>query len=153
MENKKLKSKIIEIINNGIIHGEDNFGIPTYETIESIANSLIDNGIIPDVNINGLIDGICGIYVDGKGLLELYPSHEIDELRHRLWIEEKIANKAISLLKESIDALCIENVINCETCPAYDYCGGEGPQSIERKWKKLLKEQVEKEPNEKQNSC
>ena len=153
MENKELKSKIIKIINNGIIHGEDNFGIPTYKTIESIANSLIDNGIIPDVNINGLIDGTCGIYVDGKGLLELYPSHEIDELKYKLEIEEKISNKAISLLKESIDALCIENVINCETCPAYAYCGGEGPQAMKGKWKNLLREQVEKELKEKQNDC
>ena len=153
MEDDKVKEKIIEIINDGIIHGEDNFGIPTYETIENIANSLINNGIIPDININDLIDGVCGIYVQGKGVMQLYKEREIDELKYKLEIEEKISNKAISLLKESIDTLCIENVINCETCPAYDYCGGEGPQSIERKWKKLLKEQVEKEPNEKQNSC
>lgn len=145
VNNEELKDKIIEIINNGIIHGEDNFGIPTYETIESIANSLINNGIIPDININDLIDGVCGIYVQGKGVMQLYKEREIDELKHKLEIEEKISNKAISLLKESIDALCIENVVNCETCPAYAYCGGEGPQSIERKWKGLLKEQAKKE--------
>ena len=153
MENKELKSKIIEIINNGIIHGNDNFGIPTHETIENIANSLVKEGIVSDVNINDLIDGICGIYVQGKGVMQLYKEREIDELRHKLKIEEKISNKAISLLKESIDALCIENVVNCETCPAYAYCGGEGPQPIERKWKNLLREQVEKELKEKQNDC
>lgn len=145
MEDNKVKEKIIETINDGIIHGEDNFGIPTYKTIENIANSLINNGIIPDININDLIDGVCGIYVQGKGVMQLYREREIDELRHKLKIEEKISNKAISLLKESIDALCIENVVNCETCPAYAYCGGEGPQSIERKWKGLLKEQAKKE--------
>lgn len=145
VDNEELKDKIIEIINNGIIHGEDNFGIPTHETIENIANSLVKEGIVSDVNINDLIDDICGIYVQGNGLMQLYKVHEIDELRHRLWIEEKIANKAISLLKELIDTLCIENVINCETCPAYDYCGGEGPQAIKRKWKGLLKEQAKKE--------
>lgn len=153
MEDDKVKEKIIEIINDGIIHGKDNFGIPTYETIENIANSLIKEGIVSNVNINDLIDGTCGIYVQGKGVMQLYKEREIDELKYKLEIEEKISNKAISLLKESIDTLCIENVINCETCPAYDYCGGEGPQAIKRKWKKLLKEQVEKEPNEKQNSC
>lgn len=67
MEDNKVKEKIIETINDGIIHGEDNFGIPTYKTIENIANSLINNGIIPDININDLIDGVCGIYVQGKG--------------------------------------------------------------------------------------
>ena len=153
VDNEELKDKIVEIIDNGIIHGNDNFGIPTHETIENIANSLIKEGIASNVNINDLIDGICGIYVQGKGAMQFYKEREIDELKYKLEIEEKISNKAISLLKESIDTLCIENVINCETCPAYDYCGGEGPQSIERKWKKLLKEQVEKEPNEKQNSC
>ena len=153
MEDDKVKEKIIEIINDGIIHGEDNFGIPTYETIENIANSLIKEGIVSNVNINDLIDGTCGIYVQGKGVMQLYKEREIDELKYKLEIEGKISNKAISLLKESIDTLCIENVVNCETCPAYNYCGGEGPQAIERKWKKLLKEQVEKELNEKQNSC
>ena len=145
MENKEIKEKIIDIINDGIIHGEDNFGIPTYETIENIANKLIDSGIIPDINIHDLIDGACGIYVQGKGLMQLYKEREIDELKHELEIEEKVSNKAISLLKESIDTLCIENVVNCETCPAYDYCGGEGPQSIKCKWKKLLREQAKKE--------
>ena len=67
--NKEIKEKIIDIINDGIIHGEDNFGIPTYETIENIANKLIDSGIIPDINIHDLIDGVCGIYVQGKGLM------------------------------------------------------------------------------------
>ena len=143
--NKEIKEKIIDIINDGIIHGEDNFGIPTYETIENIANKLIDSGIIPDINIHDLIDGVCGIYVQGKGLMQLYKEREIDELKHKLEIEEKVSNNAILLLKESIDTLCIENVVNCETCPAYDYCGGEGPQSIKHKWKKLLKEQAKKE--------
>ena len=151
MENKELKSKIIEIINNGIIHGEDNFGIPTYETIESIANSLIDSGIISDVNIEDLIDGTCGVYVQGKGVMQLYKEREIDELRYKLKIEEKLANRAISLLKESIDTLCIENIVNCETCPAYDYCGGGGPQVMRGKWRKILTEQVEKELKDKQN--
>lgn len=145
MEDDKVKEKIIEIINDGIIHGKDNFGIPTYETIENIANSLIKEGIVSNVNINDLIDGTCGIYVQGKGVMQLYKEREIDELKYKLEIEEKISNKAISLLKESIDTLCIENVVNCETCPAYNYCGGEGPQSIERKWKSLLKEQAKKE--------
>ena len=145
VDNEELKDKIVEIIDNGIIHGEDNFGIPTYETIENIANSLIKEGIASNVNINDLIDGICGIYVQDSGLMQLYKVREIDELKYKLKIEEKISNKAISLLKESIDALCIENMVNCETCPAYAYCGGEGPQSIERKWKGLLREQAKKE--------
>ena len=153
MENDDSKSKIVEIINNGIIYGNDNFGIPTYETIENIANSLIKEGIVSNVNINDLIDGICGIYVQGKGAMQLYKEREIDELKYKLEIEEKISNKAISLLEKAVDALCLENVINCETCPAYDYCGGEGPQAIKRKWKKLLKEQVESELKEKQNDC
>lgn len=145
MENKEIREKIIDMINGGIIHGEDNFGIPTYETIENIANKLIDSGIISDINIHDLIDGVCGIYVQDNGLMQLYKVREIDELKHKLEIEEKVSNKAISLLKESIDTLCIENVVNCENCPAYDYCGGEGPQSIKRKWKKLLREQAKKE--------
>lgn len=145
VNNEEIKDKIIEIIDNGIIHGNDNFGIPTHETIENIANSLIKEGIVSNVNINDLIDGICGIYVQGKGVMQLYKEREIDELKHKLEIEEKISNKAISLLKESIDALCIENVVNCETCPAYAYCGGEGPQAVKRKWRKLLKEQAKKE--------
>lgn len=60
-------------------------------------------------------------------------------------MKKRISNKAISLLEESVDILCTENVVNCETCPAYDYCGGEGPQATKRKWRKLLKEQAKKE--------
>lgn len=87
--NEEVKNKIIKIINDGIIHGEDNFGIPTYETIESIANSLIDNGIISDVNIQDLIDGVCGVYVQDRGLMQLYKVPEIDELKYNLEIEKK----------------------------------------------------------------
>lgn len=144
-ENEKVKNKIIEIINDGILHGEDNFGIPTYETIETIANLLIDSGIISDVNIQDLIDNTCGVYMQGIGLLQLYKVNEVDELKYNLEIEKRISNKAISLLEESVDTLCIENVVNCETCPAYDYCGGEGPQAMKGKWRTLLKEQAKKE--------
>ena len=45
MNNEELKKKIVEIINDGIIHGEDNFGIPTSKTIENIADALIAAGI------------------------------------------------------------------------------------------------------------
>lgn len=45
MNNEELKKKIVEIINDGIIHGEDNFGVPTSKTIESIADALIAAGI------------------------------------------------------------------------------------------------------------
>ena len=149
----ELREKIIDAIGNTNIDNAFIKDIFDGSFVETIANSLIDSGIIPDVNIHDLIDGVCGIYVQDSGLMQLYKVREIDELKYKLKIEEKISNKAISLLKESIDALCIENVINCETCPAYDYCGGEGPQAIKRKWKKLLKEQVESELKEKQNDC
>ena len=45
MNNEELKKKIVEIINDGIIHGEDNFGVPTSKTIESIADALIAAGM------------------------------------------------------------------------------------------------------------
>lgn len=45
MTNEELKKKIVEIINDGIIHGEDNFGMPTSKTIENIADALIAAGI------------------------------------------------------------------------------------------------------------
>ena len=45
MNNEELKKKIVEIINDGIIHGEDNFGMPTSKTIENIADALIAAGI------------------------------------------------------------------------------------------------------------
>ncbi len=45
MNNEELKKKIVEIINDGIIHGEDNCGIPTSKTIENIADALIEAGI------------------------------------------------------------------------------------------------------------
>ena len=82
VDNEELKDKIIEIINNGIIHGEDNFGMPTHETIENIANSLIKEGIVSNVNINDLIDGTCGIYMQGKGAMQLYKEREIDEVNN-----------------------------------------------------------------------
>ena len=141
----ELREKIIDAIGNTNIDNAFIKDIFDGSFVETIANSLIDSGIIPDVNIHDLIDGVCGIYVQDSGLMQLYKVREIDELKYKLKIEEKISNKAISLLKESIDALCIENVVNCETCPAYAYCGGEGPQSIERKWKGLLREQAKKE--------
>lgn len=46
MNNEELKKKIVEIINDGIIHGEDNFGVPTSKTIENIADALIAAGIV-----------------------------------------------------------------------------------------------------------
>lgn len=45
MNNEGLKKKIVEIVNDGIIHGEDNFGMPTSKTIENIADALISAGI------------------------------------------------------------------------------------------------------------
>lgn len=45
MNNEELKKKIVEIVNDGIIHGEDNFGVPTSKTIENIADALIAAGI------------------------------------------------------------------------------------------------------------
>lgn len=45
MNNEELKKKIVEIINDGIIHGEDNFGMPTSKTIENIADALIAAGM------------------------------------------------------------------------------------------------------------
>ena len=45
MTNEELKKKIAQIINDGIIHGEDNFGMPTSKTIENIADALIAAGI------------------------------------------------------------------------------------------------------------
>ena len=46
MNNEELKKKIVEIINDGIIHGEDNFGMPTSKTIENIADALIEAGVV-----------------------------------------------------------------------------------------------------------
>ena len=46
MTNEELKKKIAQIINDGIIHGEDNFGMPTSKTIENIADALIAAGIV-----------------------------------------------------------------------------------------------------------
>lgn len=46
MTNEELKKKIVEIINDGIIHGEDNCGMPTSKTIENIADALIAAGIV-----------------------------------------------------------------------------------------------------------
>ena len=46
MTNEELKKKIVEIINDGIIHGEDNFGMPTSKTIENIADALIEAGVV-----------------------------------------------------------------------------------------------------------
>lgn len=46
MNNEELKKKIVEIINDGIIHGEDICGMPTSKTIENIADALIEAGVV-----------------------------------------------------------------------------------------------------------
>lgn len=41
MDKEKLKKDIINIIDEGIMYGEDNYGIPTNKTIEKIAEKII----------------------------------------------------------------------------------------------------------------
>ena len=45
MTNEELKKKIVEIVNDGIIPGEENFGVTTSKMIENIADALIAAGI------------------------------------------------------------------------------------------------------------
>lgn len=45
MTEQETREKIFEIISKGILHGEDNYGMPTDKTIENIADALIEAGL------------------------------------------------------------------------------------------------------------
>lgn len=44
MTEQEKREKIFKIISKGILHGEDNYGMPTDKTIENIADALIEAG-------------------------------------------------------------------------------------------------------------
>lgn len=102
MNNEELKKKIVEIINDGIIHGEDNFGVPTSKTIESIADALISSGYV--VDMPALIDGSMGIFVPNKGSMELYPTSIKEQLaaaEHRAEVAERALENACVVILSS----------------------------------------------------
>lgn len=46
MTKQETREKIVDIISEGILYGEDNYGMPTDKTIENIADALIAAGIV-----------------------------------------------------------------------------------------------------------
>lgn len=44
MTKQETREKIVDIISEGILYGEDNYGMPTDKTIENIADTLIAAG-------------------------------------------------------------------------------------------------------------
>lgn len=105
MTNEELKKKIVEIVNDGIIPGEENFGVTTSKMIENIADALIAAGI-GDVTewkekakkhrVQVLPDGT---------IKQLYSDEEVediarqrDEYKHRAEVAEKALNSACFIL-------------------------------------------------------
>lgn len=125
MNNEELKKKIVEIINDGIIHGEDNFGMPTSKTIENIADALIEAGLNfgPVVSHTATFDIM---QLERINRLEIQAA----ETEHRAEVAERALESACEDVKElvsflielseRVDGLRVENYLP-EECEAKAY--------------------------------
>ena len=106
MFKEDVKQKIIEIINDGIIHGEDNYGMPTNKTIESIADNIIEK--VLQIQVSAL----------EYSNLFLQAGYDSSEKDRKYWIgkykaEEKRADIAEQGVRNAVKAQ------DCLSCTAF----------------------------------
>lgn len=98
MNNEELKKKIAEIIDDGIIHGEDSCGMPTSKTIENIADALISAGLTFDKTT-----AILAERTNSKTLI--LKAQYYDEMKHRAESAERALKNACEDVKETVSFL------------------------------------------------